>query len=302
MHRRCQNCVRIPENCTFSSAFTYKTEFFSLRRLREFQIRYPPGRLEENLAVLIVFGKLQHIPTSVLGQFSRQHQELLANGIDGSRRIILRQAQPFEPMHQIVGQQEQLQERHIGHPTLGGNFVERKIIEQFTDGLLHVGPLLIGLPNHPGLQLQVGHKSRIGVPAYFEQGQLLSFLRIFGQSSAHHDEPVLGFPAPRFKPELRYGPTKTHFLEARSLRQRQVGLGLAADNDIAVALFIQVTDELARKETRIGQAIRCSTSAVPISPPPSPPTARRATAKPSTSASWTAPKNCWTMAPSPRSE
>ena len=32
MDRRCRNPVKFPENCTFSSAATYKTELFSLRR------------------------------------------------------------------------------------------------------------------------------------------------------------------------------------------------------------------------------------------------------------------------------
>ena len=83
MHRRCRNSVKSPENCTCSSAATYKTELFSLRRFWQPQRLDSPGRLQENFTVAIIPGKLQHIATSVLGQFSRQYQKLVANCFNG---------------------------------------------------------------------------------------------------------------------------------------------------------------------------------------------------------------------------
>src|SRR6266853_167506 len=156
-------------------------------------------------------------------------------------------------MDQIVGKQEQLQKGHVGHPLLGGNFVQREITEQLADGSLHVGARLISFPNPPRLHSQIGHKGRIGVPTNLQQGQLLDLLRVFRQGPSHHDKPMLLFPSPRLKTKFRYRPTEGHFLEAGFVGQRQVGFRLAANNNIAAACLVQITDQLSRKKSRIGQ-------------------------------------------------
>src|SRR5437016_292122 len=253
MHRRCRNPVKFPENCTFSSAATYKTELFSLRRFWQPQRLDSPGRLQENFAVAIIPGKLQHIATSVRGQFPRQYQKLVANCFYGGSRIIVRQAQPLKPMDEVVRQKQQLQEGHVGHPTLRRNFIQGKILEEFPERLFRVGSRLVSLPNHPGLQLQVGHESRVGEPAHLQQAQLLGLLGVFGQRSSHHDEAVLRFPSARLKTKLCHRPAKGHFLEASLLGQGQVELGLGANNNIAAACLVQITHQLSRKESRVGQ-------------------------------------------------
>src|SRR5206468_6463383 len=206
MHRGGRNPVKFPENCPCSSTANYKTELFSLRWFGQPQGLDLPGGLQENLTVVIIPGKLQHIPTSVLGQFSRQYQKLVANRFYGGSRIIVRQAQPLKPMDEVVRQKQQLQEGHVGHPTLRRNFIQGKILEEFPDRLFRVGSRLVSLPNHPGLQLQVGHESRVGEPAHLQQAQLLGLLGVFGQRSSHHDEAVLRFPSARLKTKLCHRP------------------------------------------------------------------------------------------------
>src|SRR5258705_11905455 len=161
MPRECSNLVKLSENHTFLSAAIYKTELFSLRWFGQPQGLDLPGRLQENLTVVIIPGKLPHIPTSVLGQFSRQYQKLVANCFYGGSRIIVRQAQPLKPMDKIVRQKQQLQEGHVRHPTLRRNFIQGKILEEFPDRLFHVGSRLVSLPNHPWLQFHVGHENRV---------------------------------------------------------------------------------------------------------------------------------------------
>src|SRR6266487_1838037 len=253
MHRRPRNLVKLLGNCTFLSTANYKTELFSLRWFGQPQGLDLPGGLQENLTVVIIPGKLQHIPTSVLGQFSRQYQKLVANCFYSGSRIIVRQAQPLKPMDEVVRQKQQLQEGYVGHPTLRRNFIQGKILEEFPNRLFHVGSRLVGLPNHPGLQLQVGHKSRVGEPAHLQQAQLLRLLGVFRQRSPHHDEPVLRFPSARLKTKLCHRPAKGHFLEASLLGQGQVELGLGANNNIAAACLVQITHQLSRKESRVGQ-------------------------------------------------
>ena len=117
---------------------------------------------------MIILGKLENIAASVLGEFSRQHQKLIANGLYGGARVILGQTQPLKPMDEVVGKEEQLQEGDVGHPLLGGNFVQGKIGKQLPDGPFHIGTRVVGSSNHPRLQIKIGHESRIGVPACFE--------------------------------------------------------------------------------------------------------------------------------------
>src|SRR3989441_8543784 len=78
MHRGGRNPVKFPENYACSSAATYKTELFSLRRFLQPPRLDSPGGLQENLTVGLIPGQLQHIPTSVLGQFFPQYQKLVS--------------------------------------------------------------------------------------------------------------------------------------------------------------------------------------------------------------------------------
>src|SRR5664279_2151425 len=253
MHGGCPNFVKFPEKHPFSFRITYKTESFSRLRFWQAQLLNFAGRFQKDISVVVVPGKLQHIPASMFGEFSRQHQKVIANGVDRGSRVVLGQTQPLEPMDQIVGQEQQLQKGHVGHPLLGGNFVEREKVEQLPDGPFHIGSRLVSLPDHPRLRVEIGHESRIGVAAHLEQRQLLSLLRVLRQWTSHHNEPVLLFPALRLKMKFRHRPAKRNFPKASSLGQRQVALGLAADNNVAKAGFIQVSDQLSRKKSRIGQ-------------------------------------------------
>src|SRR5258708_16114044 len=156
-------------------------------------------------------------------------------------------------MNYIVGKQEQLQKGHVGHPLLRGNFVQREIIEQLTDGSFHVGTRLISFPNPPRFQIQIGHKSRIGVAADLEQGQLIGFLRSFWQGPSHHDKPMLLLPSPRLETKLGYRTDEGHLSKPGLVSQRQVKFGLGANNNIAAACLVQITDQFSRKKSGIGQ-------------------------------------------------
>src|SRR6266481_4863356 len=98
MHRRCRNFVKHSENCRFSFAVTYKTELFSLPWFWKPQVFDLPGRFQENLAMVIIFGELQDITASVVAEFSRQHQELIANCLYRSSPVIIGQTQSLKPV------------------------------------------------------------------------------------------------------------------------------------------------------------------------------------------------------------
>src|SRR5260370_1283363 len=217
---------KMPNKSHFSFATLYKTEFFPLLRFWQAQSFNLPRCIQENPSVMIILGQLQNVATSMLGQFCGQGQELVANRFHGYPGVFLGQTQTLKPMNQIVGQQEQLQKSYVGHPLLRRNFVQRERMEQLADGSLHVGARLISFPNSPRLQIEIGHKDRIGVAADLQQSQLLGLLRVFRQRPSHHHDPMLGLPSARLKTKFRCRPTEGHFLQAGSVGHRQVGLRL----------------------------------------------------------------------------
>lgn len=153
----------------------------------------------------------------MLDQFPRQHQELLTNRIDGRVQAVWGQTQAFEPRHDVAAEKQQLQKRPIGHPFVGGDFVQGETVEQFPDGLLHLGARPVGFPNYPGLQLQAGHKARVTVSALAEERELLGFLGIVGYGATNHDEPVCGGPSLRLETKFRHRPPNDNSLKpARS--------------------------------------------------------------------------------------
>ncbi len=241
------------ENGGWSSGFTYKTEFFSAFGHGQAQFFDSTCGRQEALPVLIIAGQLQHVATAMLGQFGWQHQELLPNRLDGGLPIFLGQAQTFEPMDQIISQQQQLQKRDVGQPFVRGDFVQRKVIQQFPDGTFHIGTPAIGFPYHPGLQVQIGHQAGITVAALGEERELLGFLRVFGQRATDHNEAVFGRPALRLETKFCHRPTAGQLLETRVLGQGQIAFGFGANNNIAAARLIQIVHQPARKETCIGQ-------------------------------------------------
>lgn len=79
------------------------------------------GRFEL-LPIVIILGKGQHILASLFGQFGGQNQEVGSDSIQRGTEIFLGQAEPFEPMDQIVSQKQHLKKGHVGHPVFRGDF------------------------------------------------------------------------------------------------------------------------------------------------------------------------------------
>ena len=91
---------------------------------------------------MIVAWQNQDIAVALPDEFGRQHKEVRANGIQRGVEVFLGQTEPLEPMHQVVGKQQDLKERYIGDPIVGGDFPQRVIVEQFADILLDRGVLM----------------------------------------------------------------------------------------------------------------------------------------------------------------
>src|SRR5947207_900434 len=64
---------------------------------------------------------------------------------------------------------------------------------------------------------------------------------------------MLLIPSARCETKLRHSPAEGHLLKAGFLRLGQIGLGLAAYDNITAAGTVQIADQLSRKKSGIGQ-------------------------------------------------
>ncbi len=69
-----------------------KPEFFDLLQC---------GSELELFLIMMVVGQHQDVLAPLVGEFGRQDQEVRTNGIQRGVEILLGQAEPLEPMHQV---------------------------------------------------------------------------------------------------------------------------------------------------------------------------------------------------------
>jgi len=212
-----------------------------------------PGRRQEHFSVMIIAWQLQHIPARSAGEFAGQHQKVAADRLDRCSPILLGQAKPLEPMHQVIGEQQQLKERHVGRPLLGRDFVQRQMMQQLPDGFLDVGARVIGPPDILRLQRQVGDVGRILESAHLHQGQLIGLVGSLFHGAPHHNEAMGLFPF--LRPVFKVGdtPAKMHGLETGVMRRRQEVFHLGGHDEVAAARLVQMLHERPAKVTRVGQ-------------------------------------------------
>jgi len=158
-HKYWKSCSGVPA----------KTEF-----LRQPQFVDPPGCFQKFLLVMEIVRKSDDILPLFLDQFCRDYYEIGADGLQGCNKILLRQAQPFEPVNDIGGQKQDLKEGDVGCPTVGGDLPHRVVVEQFPDVLLHRRPGLVEEVDAPGTHRKVCDKDMVDVLPVFEEFSCLA--------------------------------------------------------------------------------------------------------------------------------
>lgn len=154
---------------------------------RQTQFLNPVQSLLELFAVMVISGKKQNILMSAIGQFGRQDQEVRTDRIQGSHQVFSGQTQPFEPVDNICGEQEQLEERHIGFPGFAGDLAQGIIVKEFPVVLFYRCPGIVKQIHSPGRHLEIGHEDMINILGIFEQSQLFGFLGIFRDRAPDYD-------------------------------------------------------------------------------------------------------------------
>ena len=67
----------------------------------------------------------QHIFPAAATQLRWQADDFMAQRFHGRPQLCFRQAKPFKPVHDIIGEEQQLEKGDIGRPGLGGNLAVR---------------------------------------------------------------------------------------------------------------------------------------------------------------------------------
>jgi hypothetical protein len=206
----------------------------------------------ELLPIVIILWKGQDIFAPFFGQLGRQDQEIGSDSIQCGVEILSGKTQPFEPMDDIVSQQEHLKKGHIGHPVFRGDLAQGIIVEEFPDIFLDGGSLGVELPDPPGMGLQVGHQDMVGIFSIFEEGQLLGLYRVFRNGASDHDKTMRSFPPKRLVSEFSDFPALRKFFETTPPSLRFDSGIFPGHNHIAASERIEKLDDSSAKESRIG--------------------------------------------------
>jgi hypothetical protein len=155
-------------------------------------------------------------------------------------------------MDDIVGKEENLKKRYVGHPVLGRNLPQRIIVEEFPNILLDGGSLGVEPPHSPRMSLQIGDQHMISIFPIFEESQLLGFDGVLGDRTSHHNEPMGLFPTVRLVLELSYFPSIAKFFEPTSSGSNFDSRIFLGNDRIATAFLVEPFDHLLVEESRIG--------------------------------------------------
>lgn len=90
----------------------------------------------------------QHEARTVAGpkDLGRHQEHTLTQSLKGSALQLRRQAQPLEPIHQVVGQQKEIEVRVVGEEVTRGDTAQRVIPLELFDEQLDPGAIVVEPP------------------------------------------------------------------------------------------------------------------------------------------------------------
>jgi hypothetical protein len=111
-----------------------------------------------------------------------------------------REAEPPEPVHEVVGQQKQVEVGLVSEEVASRDAAEGIIPCELFDEQLDAGPVVVEAPEMERLERQLRDEHLVVVLAEFEERQLIG--RFLGLGPADHHKPIWRWPAGRLVPEL----------------------------------------------------------------------------------------------------
>jgi len=126
-------------------------------------------------------------PRTVVGSEKlRRHQEdAVAQSLERGGMKLLGQTQSLEPVHQIVGQQQQMKIGLVGKEVACRNLAQGVVSLQFPDDPFDPCPTVVEAPEVEGLQIEIRNQYLVVVLAELEQRKLFVWLFWLGSSDDH---------------------------------------------------------------------------------------------------------------------
>src|SRR6266545_2517805 len=191
-------------------------------------------------------------PGAVAGtQQLRWHQEdLVAQSAKRSTLKLLGQTEPFEPVDQIVGQQQQMKVSLVGHEVMRRNLAQVITAFEFADDSFQARSAIVEAPQIQWLQRKIGDEHLIKIMAHLEESQLLAGL--FGLGSSHYYIAITLFQSEWLVKELGRRNVSAMMVVAQAGEPLLDGLSqLGSDHKAGLSLF-QPSDGLVIVETLVG--------------------------------------------------
>ena len=153
--------------------------------------------LKKEFLVDVSWGHFDLIFASRVNQTSWQIEQFSAQSMQSSRTPLLRQTQTFEPVDQIVSQQNQMKMNLIGQEAVGRNIAQGKAFFEFSDIQFASGPGFVEMPYVFRAQRKIGNKGMIKVILEFPERELIVFFLRLWFGATHYDELVWLLPVVR---------------------------------------------------------------------------------------------------------
>lgn len=204
--------------------------------------------MEELLLERVITWQLHDVLPVSPDKSGWQAEEVRPDRVHRDRMIFTGQADPFEPMHDVGGKEQQLEKGNISSPALRGDFAQRVIIEEFPVVLLRCGANIVEEIDPPRTGGEIGHKNMVGILSILEERQLLGFLRIFRNGAPHDNETVRLFPLLGLITELAELPSVVQGVESDSLHGFPQGRMFLGHDDITAAALVEEFDHVTAVE------------------------------------------------------
>src|SRR4030095_844058 len=123
-----------------------------------------------------------------------------AQGLERGGLEVRGQAEPLEPVHEVVGEQEQMEVGLVGEEGTAGETAQGRVPFEFVDEQFHAGAVVVEAPEVERLEREVRDQNLVVVLPKLEEGQLLG--RVLRLGPTDDDETIGLRPAGRLVPKL----------------------------------------------------------------------------------------------------
>src|SRR5260370_7387179 len=121
-------------------------------------------------------------------QLRRHQEDLVAQSRKRCTLKLCGQTQPFEPVDQIVRQQQEMKVSLVGQEMMRRNLAQVITAFEFANDPFHARPAVVEAPQVQWLQREIGNKHLIKILAQLAESQLLAGPFCLG--SSHHYKAV----------------------------------------------------------------------------------------------------------------